>query len=281
LERRAAITSGLWQCVGVKRCLCIAVLLMLLTSCDREPPPYASKYVEPTTSDVVPTSLAPQAEAAAQPVIPPQASFFDNFDRPDTQLGLGEGWDLRGNPDTNSFPLPAATDGFIKDGRFTYNGINPVYAVRQFEGSVRSVGTVGRFREVGSSYAQTAFSMSIVPNDQILTDMLTFVATRSGWNVKIRRANGPFDEVAQGDFSPALELDRDYQFELRATDSTVTVQVPGSEEVTKDVSTAGLLGNRASFQEHPVRTPTGDVFDFNTVWATEDGKPLVAVPADG
>jgi hypothetical protein len=212
--------------------------------------------------------------------MPPQASFIDTFDRPDTVLGLGEGWDLRGNPNTNSFPLPAATDGLIKDGHYTYSGVTPVYAVRQFEGSVRSVGTMGRFRRISPSYAQTAFSMAIVPNDQLLTDMLTFVATRSGWNVKMRRANGPFTQIAQGNFSPPLASDRDYQFELQATDDTVTVRVPGSAEITKDASTAELLGNRASFQEHPVRMPAGDVFDFNLVWVTEDGKPLVPVPND-
>jgi hypothetical protein len=261
----------------VKRCLSIAVLLVLLTSCVREPPPYESHYVEPETS-AIPSAV--QSESQLPPVRPPQASFFDNFDRPDTEPGTVGGWDLRGNPNINSFPLPAATDGSIKDGRFTYSGLSPVYAVRQFTGSVRTVGALGRFREVGPGYAQTAFSMAIVPNDQLLTDMLTFVATRSGWNVKMRRDNGPFVQIARGDFLPALSANRDYQFELLATDDTVTIRIPESADITVDISTAGLLGNFASFQEHPIRTPAGDVFDFDEVWVAEEGQPLVPAPAD-
>jgi hypothetical protein len=263
--------------VTVKRCLPAAVLLILLTSCTSAPPPYVSHYVTPTSEAT--RAAPPQPEVPPAPA--PLASFVDNFDRPDTSLGLGEGWDMRGDPPVIHPPsdaLPPATDGYIKNGRFTYNGVDPVYAVRTFQGTVQGVGARGSFRRIGGGYVHSAMSMAISANDQLVSDLLTFGATREGWSVKMRRANGPFVLVAQGAFSPVLELDRDYQFELSATDNAVTVRVPGSDEVTKKLSTRGLLGNIVNFQEHPVRKPASDVFDFDAVWAIEAGQPLAPVP---
>ena len=53
-----------------------------------------------------------------------------------------------------------------------------------------------------------------------------------------------------------LTLDSYYQFELEATNDTLTVRVPGND-VTIKVSTYGLLGERAFWEESPVRTPPG------------------------
>ena len=73
-----------------------------------------------------------------------------------------------------------------------------------------------------------------------------------------------------------LTLDSYYQFELEATNDTLTVRVPGND-VTIKVSTYGLLGERAFWEESPVRTPAGVVFDFDIVWAAEEGQALVPV----
>jgi hypothetical protein len=275
--RRSSMLVVYETVMTVKRCLPAAVLLILLTSCTTEPPPYVSHYVEPTSE--VTRAAPPSSEAPPLPA--PLASFVDNFDRPDTTLGLGEGWDLRGDPPLNHPPseaLPPATDGYIKNGRFTYNGVDAVYAVRKFQGPVQGIGARGSFRRIGGGYVHSAMSMAISANDQLVSDLLTFGATREGWSVKMRRANGPFTLVAQGSFSPVLAFDQDYQFELNATDKTVTVRVPGSDEVTKELSTQGLLGNIVNFQEHPVRKPASDVFDFDDVWVIEAGQPLSPVP---
>jgi hypothetical protein len=253
----------------VKRCQFAAVLLLLLTSCSRTPPAYESHYVEPTTT----TPPAVSAEAATLPQ-PPQASFVDNFDRPDTALGLGEGWDLRG-PFNKTPPQPPATDGFIKDNHYTYAGNSVVYAVRQFRGTVQSIGTVARFRKTGAG-SETTLSMGMVPNAELNTDMVHFAARRTDWVLEVRRANGLFRLVAKGQFSPTLDLDRDYQFELGATDNTLTVRVPG-QEVTRNLSTKGLLGDRAFWQEYTARRPVGVVVDFDTVWAVEKDQPLFPV----
>ncbi|CAN5365800.1 hypothetical protein BH09ACT7_BH09ACT7_49770 [soil metagenome] len=124
--------------------------------------------------------------------------------------------------------------------------------------------------------------MAVTVNDQMDSNMLTFGATRLGWNVKMRRDDGTLMPVAEGNFSPMLELDTNYKFEFETTGNTVTVRVPGSE-VTKNLPTVGLLGDRAFWQEYPLRAPAAQVFDFDTVWAVEDGQPLfpVPVPANG
>jgi hypothetical protein len=208
------------------------------------------------------------------PPRPSRATFIDGFDRPDTEAGLGEGWDMR-RPDKRTFPPPPASDGFLEDGRYTYAGASAVYAVRQFRGTVRGMGAIGRFRSIRFG-AETALAMAITPNDKLTDDMLLFTAKRSGWDLVVRRAGGAYEPVAEGQFEPKLDLNRDYQFGFEATGDTVTVTVPGSE-VTEAVATAGLLGNRGFWQEYPTRRPAGDVFDFDTVWALEDGLPVFMV----
>jgi hypothetical protein len=217
----------------MKRCSLAAVLLVLfLASCNSERQP---------------------------------SRFVDTFDRPDTTSGLGEGWDMRGAY-AGHFPLPAATDGFIKDGSYTYAGDSVVYAVQKLPGTIQTMSSVGKFRKIGTG-ADTTLAMAITANDLLVSDMVHFVANRSVWNLTVRRAGGAFEPVANGEFSPPLQFDQQYRFELEATDKTVTVKVPGAE-ITKDVSTAGLLGDHAFWEEYPISKPVGVVFDFDTVAAT-------------
>lgn len=170
-------------------------------------------------------------------------------------------------------PAVGARDGFIREGRYTYAGSNVVYAIRKFRGLVRKMGAVGRFRKIGWG-AETAFSMATGPDDMAFADMVHLVAERSRWIIELRHANGPFTPIAQGRFSPVLELDQDYEFEFEMTDNAVTVRVPGAE-VTKDVDVSTLLGEAGFWQQYPLRKPAGVVFDFDQVWALEDGQPLL------
>lgn len=220
--------------------LCTAILLSCLTSCSAE---------SPTTPGV-------------------EASFVDDFERADTDFGLGDGWDLRG-PYVDGFPLPRATDGFIRDGSYTYAGNDVVYAVRQLRGTVRSVGTVGCWRPVRGG-GETTMTMAITANDKVVSDMVHFSVNRGTWELTVRRGQG-FEPVASGVFRPALELNVDYQFELSASNDAVSVKIPG-DEVTTAVDTAGVLGDRAFWEEYSGEMPAGVVFDFHTVWAVEEGQ---------
>ncbi|MGU3497940.1 hypothetical protein [Mycobacterium sp. C31M] len=263
----------------MNRCLALLMAPMVLVSCSHEPPAYESKYVPPTTSTLQNTEQ-PVEPTPQNDVLPPEpiaATFFDYFDRPNTTYGLGEGWDMRGrdpriDPDANSFPLPAASDGYIADGNFTYTGGSMVYAVRQFDGPVRSIGAEARWRSVGTG-TETTLAMGITANDLVVADMVHFVVNRSSWKVTLRRGAGSFEPVLGGRFTPILELDRDYRFEIEATDARITVRVPGTEE-SKDVPTAGLVGDRAFWEQYPNGTPAGNVLDVDTVWATVEGQPL-------
>lgn len=232
----------------------LVVLLCLipaLAGCRRAPPEYVANYTPTAPSTTVPT-LTP----APSPI---QASFVDTFDRPDTELGLGEGWDMRTYVD--SFPMPAATEGFIRNGGYTYAGDSVVNAARQFRATVRRMGTVGRFRQAREGN-ETTLAMAITANDRIITHMVHFAANRGTWELTVRRG-GAFEPVAKGQFTPALELDRDYEFEIEATDTAVTVRVPG-DEVTENVSTVRLLSDRAFWEEYAKPAPAGVVFDFDT-----------------
>lgn len=244
--------------------------VLLLTSCGHEPPAYDSKYTTPATSTIAPVSTA----ARPMEPLPAQGSFIDRFDRPDTERGLGEGWDMRGARNGTAL-LPPATDGFIRDGRYTYAGTGVVYAVRKFDGVVRGMGAVGSFRKIGDG-EETTLGMGISPNDGITRDILLLTANRRGWTVRTRRADGPLEPVMSGRFVPELDVDVNYQFTFDVTGDTLVARVPGAE-VTRVAAVGDLLGTRAFWLESVGKPLAGVVFDFDTVWAVEDGRPLISV----
>jgi hypothetical protein len=229
------------------RLVTVLVFLFALVGCSKPPPEYASKVNTPTAT------TTPAG---------PQASFVDDFARPNAQ-GLGDGWDVRG-PYAGSFPLPPATDGFLRDGAYSYAGDDVVYAVRQFPVPVTRMGTSGRWTTIRPG-AETTMTMAITANDKIVSDMVHFGVSRSIWELKVRRGQG-FEPVASGKFTPALKLNTDYRFELEAHDGTVTVRVPGAEEIMP-VDLMGIVGDRAFWEEYPATMPGGTVFDYDTVWA--------------
>ncbi len=204
------------------------------------------------------------AMSCSQSATPPL--FVDDFNRPDTVTGLGEGWDMRGAY-RREYTLPPASDGFIKDGKYTYAGDSIVYAVRQFPEIMRSAGTEGMWTKVRDG-ATTTIGVVLTANDRIISDMVHFTANREKWSLSTRRDSGEFIYIARGNFYPPLELDRSYRFEIRATDDSVVVDVPGHTE-TVMVSTAGLLGDRVFWEEYFAREsgPAGTVFNFDKVWA--------------
>jgi hypothetical protein len=250
-----------------------AVLVIVLASCSSEPPAYESKYVPTPTSTIAP------ATSSARPMTPglqSMASFVDDFDRPDTELGLGEGWDMRGVT-PRGYPISTATDGFIRGGRYTYDGTSGVYAARQLRGTVRGIGTVGRFRTTGDGDAgETSLGMGISANDELTADAIVFSANRSGWQLRLLRAHVFQPVVMQDQFAEKLELNTDYRFEFEVAGDNITVQVPGSV-VSRNAPTPGLLGDRSFWLEYVKKPPADKVFDFDSVWAVEDGQPLFPV----
>lgn len=202
------------------------------------------------------------------------ASFVDTFDRADTARGtLGEGWDLRG-PYSGSFPLPPAGDGFISNGTYTYAGDDVVYAARKFRGTVRRIGTIGRFRRIREGDVETTLTIALTSNNYLVSDMVHLSVNRGVWELTVRRGAG-FEPVSRGNFSPPLALDQDYVVELEVSGGNVTVRVPG-REITSAANTTNLLGEWAFWEEYVAEPPAGVVFDFDAVWADEEhaGGPM-------
>lgn len=250
--------------------LVASAIVVLLASCGHETPSYDSKYSTPASSSIAPASTAPWP---VTPQLPVEASFVDTFDRPDTQSGLGEGWEMRGERVDST--VEAATDGFIRDGHYTYAGDRVALAERLLRGTVHGVGTVGRFRRSRPGGEETSFAMGIATNDKH-TDVVLFTAKRTGWTLRMERDGKGLQPIMRGTFSPELAVDVDYQFEFNITGDTIRVRVPGSE-VTRELPIADVLGSRVFWQEYVAKPPASIVFDFDTVWAVEDGQPLVSV----
>lgn len=256
---------------GVKltRTLIAVLILISAVACTREPPPLPEGYKsppEPTT-----TYLGPP------PAKPLEASWVETFDRPDTEPGVVDGFEVVQRLYEPRLP---ATDGFIRDGAFTYRGEDQVvYAVREFPGTVRSVGAEGSWRQEREGTTDTVIALVISGNDRLITDMLHFVVDRKTWSLTVRRKNGEFEPVVHGAFPVPLKVGEPYRFRLEATDKTATVSVPG-KTLAVDIDTAGVLGPFAFWEQFakPEQFPVSTVFDYHTVWATAEGQPLLPVP---
>lgn len=248
----------------------VLLLVVALAACTPQPPAAESHYVPET-----PSTQGAGGQAADSPSSPTYASFIDNFDRPDTPLGLGEGWDMRSAP-ANGYPLPQATDGFIKDNYFCYAGKDDVHAIRGFRETLKTVGAVGRFRVTGLG-GLTMFSMGTSAADDLSANVVSFVSSRTFWALKVRTANGVDQTVATDRYNFSLEPNRDYQFELRTNGTTATIKGPGLD-VTKNLSAEIQPGTFGYWRLFPTRVPLGDYFDLKTVWAEEDDQPVFPVP---
>ena len=205
--------------------------------------------------------------------VPIEASFIDDFGRPDTTGQLDNGWQLRGAPIGDS-PLPPATDGYLRDGHFTYGGNSDVMALRQFRAPVRTIGAEGVFRRSNDASSDTSMTIGMAGDANIADNVVLLVADRTTWQVKGRLANGRFKTVATGGFAPPLERDRPYRFALSCTGDQVNVLGPGLS-ISKPLAVPIPLGTFGFWREYPTRTPAGEVFDFDKVWALEDGQPTL------
>lgn len=253
------------------RAIALTICVTVLVACQPAAPRYESRYTPPAPS-IVPSPPAP---------LGPGASFIDDFERADTSAGLGEGWDLRGQY-VNSYPLPPATDGFIRGGRYTSRGDGVVIAAREFKGEVVRIGGRGKWERVGSG-PETTPVLGISPDDHLMSNMVHFAISRNWWSLSVRRKDGAIRRVAGGDFWPPLEFDREYSFEISLVDSDhVLVKVPGGEKAVR-VGLRGLTGNRAFWQLYfdKHQAPAGTIFGFDSVWIAEKGQPLAPVANEG
>lgn len=247
---------------------------LTLTACTPKPPAYESREASPPSSISKPV----EPKGVTTDSSPDAASFIDEFDRADTATGLGDGWDMRGAPTDDDSPLPQATDGFIKDGHFTYAGTSDVYAIRQFRAAVSTVGAEGQFRRSKAAGGVTAFSMGTAGDGNLETDVVMFSASRTFWDLKVKLAKGGLETIATGQFAPPLGLDRNYRFTLQRAGNTVRVGGPGVN-ITKPLASQVTLGSYGFWREYPSRTPAGEFFDYDKVWSVEDGQPTVPVEA--
>lgn len=252
------------------QCATIAVVGLLSASCSHQPPAYESAYTPPTTTS--------WTQPSRPPLPTPQASFIEEFDRANSTLGLGPDWDLRGAMAPGDYSPPPATDGFIKDGAFTYAGSSTVYAMRQFKAPVRTIGTVGSFTKSGRG-PETAMVMLFTPDDRILVNVVNFSANRRSWQLGVRDQAGAIKYRAKRAITPPLEFDRPYVFEMAASEDTIAVRVGDYVESVHVPQAAELVGNLAVWGEHnPGAISAGDVFSFDTVWSRVDGRPARPVP---
>lgn len=248
----------------------VAAVSILLASCSHPPPAYESNYRPPQT-----TAMSATTPAGAVQTPQLQASFVETFDNPHTKFGLGEGWETRKRtgsaaPIESVLPLPA--NDAAEPGSTEDDSSSTFYASRAFTQTVLGVGAKGSWSRVGRG-RETTLTMAISANERLTTDMIHLAANRSVWKLTVRRADGVFEPVASGHFSPLLQLDRDYMFEIAATEETLTVRLPGTE-VSKNVPTGGLRGRYAYWEDYTQSLPVGVAFKFNTVWAVEDGVPV-------
>lgn len=248
------------------------MLIFVTVSCAHNPVDYQSHYVTPP-----PPNTAPVTSFAA-PVHPSgeqdQATFVDDFNRPNTVSGIGDGWNMRGDVMRGDPSVPA-TDGFIREGNFSYSGASTVYATRDMRGLVEGIGAVGRFSPNGDG-GETSIGLGISADDQFTANAIILTASRWGWQVRLRRNSAFQPVVMRGEFSPTLELDTNYEFKLATDNGRIAVQAPGIIS-NRQAPLDGLVGSRAFWMEYVDRPPARVIFQYDVVWAVEEGQPLMPV----
>jgi hypothetical protein len=250
--------------------LCLISTLSVFTACTPAPPPYVPQAA--TTPSVSGQTVKP--EAGKPDSLPNEASFVDDFDRPDTALGLNQDWDMR-TAQSGEGTLRPATDGFIKDGHFTYAGKSDVIAIRQFRAPILTIGAEGQFIRRGSSTAETIMMFGTAEDNNLQKNMVVFTSSRTAWGVHLRNqiANSKLKAIASGQFARPLELGRNYTFVLSISGNNVRIAGPGLD-VSRPLPPTLLPSNAFGFwREYPDRPSAGGIFDFDRVWALEDGLP--------
>ncbi|MDG4663618.1 hypothetical protein [Mycobacterium sp. 236(2023)] len=252
---------------GKKRLLAAAVLMTVLSGCAHEPPPYESRYTPPP-----PVAPPPPPLAAG-------ASFVDDFERPDTDQGLDEDWELQAAPAGK--PLaPVSRGALIRDGHYVSSDDSNTYAVQILRGTVRRIGAEGRWTRVGEGGDETLI-MGIAADGSLDQNQVQLTASPTTWEVRRFRDSATPQPVARGTFNPPLAVNGTYRFEMDVEDGSVTVRVPGVEEEVR-LGTVGLLSEHAYWQHFspPAEVPIGNKFCIDTVWAAEEGQPLSPVPTE-
>lgn len=258
--------------------LCLISALSVFTACAPAPPPYESQAA--STPSV--TSQTSKPEAGKRDSPPNEASFVDGFDRPDTALGLDQDWDMR-TAQSGEGTLRPATDGYIKDGHFTYAGKSDVIAIRQFRAPILTIGAEGQFIRRSTSTAETIMMFGTAEDNNLQKNMVVFTSSRTAWGVHLRNqvANSKLKAIASGQFARPLELGRNYTFVLSISSNNVRITGPGLD-LSRPLPPTLLPNNTFGFwREYPDRPPAGGIFDFDRVWALEDGLPAepVATPS--
>lgn len=244
----------------------IAAALLLTTvsaGCQHEGPPYESRYTSPQ-----PTS----------PPLPPGASYFDDFNRPMTPLGVGPGWQV-GPADGDPSPAPGDF-GSVQGGKLIANGDGGLYAMRSFRSIVRRVGVTGGWTRNTAGGFETLV-IGVPAKGEFAPGMVRLTVNPSRWALATRRGSERFEPIVGGKFDPALEVGREYRFEIDTADGTVAVRVPGTDRRYR-VGTLGLLGDRAFWQVYsdPTQRPVGAKFGINSVWVAEQDQLLSPVPSE-
>ncbi|CAA0111071.1 Uncharacterised protein [Mycolicibacterium vanbaalenii] len=252
--------------VGPKRLFAAALLFTAVSACAHEPPPYESRYTPPAPVAPPPPPLAPGA------------SFVDDFERPNTDGGLGVRWEMRRGEPANP-ALPVETGAFIRDGHFVSSDDTNVYAVQTLRGTVRRIGAEGRWTKVRNGGYETLV-MGIAADDSLGRNLVQLTVSPASWRLSKHRDGDTPAQVAKGTFNPPLALNGTYRFEMDVADGSVTVRVPGVEKEVR-VGTLGLLSENAFWQHvsTPKELPIGEKFCIDMVWAAEQGQPLTAIPA--
>lgn len=150
-------------------------------------------------------------------------------------------------------------------------------AIRQFRAPVLSIGAEGQFTVRSKSKAGTSIMMGTAGDGNLETNVVMFAASRTDWSLQSGGVNGRLKAIVAGEFAHPLELNRSYQFILSCTANTVTITGPGLD-VSRSLPTPVSPGAYGFWRVYPERPPAGRTFDFDKVWALENGLPAVPIP---
>ncbi len=181
--------------------------------------------------------------------------FFDNFQRADTSPGslgsasCGVTWDCRG-PYTTGYPLPPATAGQVKSGRFVSAPNSIVYAIAHLSKVVRRVEATFLWDNSSAHAGLQIGTILISPSANLIDHMRHVTFTHQQALIQKRLNGGAFQTIAQLDCPWGLLDGQAHTISVETSGNHVTVSMDDMSVTMRDGDASAIIGNSFAIENY-------------------------------
>lgn len=194
---------------------------------------------------------------------------YDNFNRTNGPLGTsvsGHVWDVRGKAIGAGIPLPASTNGVIRNGRMISDDYSIVYAVAYMQSTATRVGGVARFYPGVGGVSEGAFGMISGSNvTNTISDSVHVSVWSTGWELDIYD-NYVFTTLASGAHTLATN-GMPHIIELYIDGNTATLRIDDDIHQAIESRVSTKSGNVVYWENYYATTNALTSIEIDECWA--------------